>query len=113
MCDPMANCYACRNGYARVRNYSSIAEQYYCLGCPQNCKKCLANTVSPTTYTVICTECQSGYTLLSNGVCFGCGSNPETQGCQTCLTNTTCSSCLYGLVLNNKTQCSAPVIIVY
>ena len=46
-------------------------------------------------------------------MCFGCGSNQYTQGCLTCNSNTTCTSCLTGLTLDNQNQCTAPVIYQY
>lgn len=57
-----------------------------------------------------CSQCIYGYTTLSDGSCFACGSTAATYGCATCSKNKTCTECVPGMVLQKNGSCIAETI---
>lgn len=58
------------------------------------------NTDSEGIITLPCQKCQYGYTTLSDGSCFACGSTEETIGCRSCNSDKSCSECGMGMELS-------------
>lgn len=72
------------------------------MACPKNCQTCHFSAASQT---VVCTQCQYSYTLLTNGQCFSCGSTPQTRACEVCTPTGECAQCYPNFTKNSDGVC--------
>lgn len=88
-----SNCISCANSNTCSQCSSSfyVSTSGSCLSCPSNCLTCTA------TY---CTTCESGYQISGSGCSIICPNN-----CATCTSNTVCTLCFSGFILNSGSTC--------